>query len=306
MRLSVIVCTYNPTPDILKRCLDDIKKALLHVADAEVIVVDNNSTTPISSLPWLPEIFGEHWKLVVETTQGLTPARIRGIHESRGDLLVYVDDDNFVQADFFEKGIALAERNPHIGAYSGQVKLIFKETPEDWTKPYWGLLVYREFSQDVWSNLPHLTATMPCGAGLYIRREVADFYQRLHREGKRKIQLDRTGKSLFSGGDNDMAACSCDLGMGVGLFHELVLLHYIPENRTKKDYLLKLAQGIAASTVIFKAYRHEYPQSPSLKSRTANVLRGFLKSDTERAFFKAELRGEEEGIKMLAGFSGNK
>jgi hypothetical protein len=129
---------------------------------------------------------------------------------------------------------------------------------------------------------------------------VADYYWNLHHEGKRTVQLDRKGKSLFSGGDNDLAACACDLGMGVGLFHELVLDHYIPASRLERDYLLALTKGIATSAVVFKSFRHEMPQEPSLKTRIANAIRLATMNPTARAFYKAGLDGEAEGRAMLA------
>ena len=39
---------------------------------------------------------------------GLTPARLRGIRESRGELLVFVDDDNVLERDYLEVALALA------------------------------------------------------------------------------------------------------------------------------------------------------------------------------------------------------
>ena len=50
----------------------------------------------------------------------------------------------------------------------------------------------------------------------------------LNQTGKRSFQLDRTGNSLISGGDQDLAACACDLGYGVGVIAALRLTHLIP------------------------------------------------------------------------------
>lgn len=86
-----------------------------------------------------------------------------------------------------------------------------------------GNLVIREFDHNVWSNLPRLPESMPCGAGLCVRRNVALHYLDLHESGKRSFQFDRNGTSLLSGGDNDLAACACDIGLGVGLIASLKL-----------------------------------------------------------------------------------
>lgn len=298
-RLSVIICTYNPAPDIFRKCLRSVAAACGALAP-EIIIVDNNSSDPVSGMEAMEELKGLPHRVLVESTQGLTPARIRGIRESSGELIVFVDDDNFLLPDFFLNGLVIAERNPHIGSFSGQVRLTFETQPEEWTRPYWGMLVHRELNTDLWSNLPHLPDTMPCGAGLFVRRPVAQHYLHLHDSGARAVQLDRSGKSLFSGGDNDLAACACDIGLGVGLFKDLRLDHHIPPSRFTKEYLLRLTEGIYASAIVFKAYRKEYPEAMTARVRWANRVRSLLKGPLEREFFAAQLRGEAEGRRMLA------
>ena len=132
---------------------------------------------------------------------------------------------------------------------------------------------------------------------------MADYYHKLHEEGKRAIQLDRTGNSLFSGGDNDLAACACDLGMGVGLFHELVLDHYIPSFRLTEKYLAALSQGIATSSIIFKSLRNEQPIAMSLKTRMANMVRLAIMTPMARTMYRAGLEGEEQGRRMVKELS---
>lgn len=303
MKLSVIICTYNPKDTVFEKCLNAVREALVDLKEAEVLIIDNNSTTPVEQLPCVGVVADARWRVVVEKEQGLTPARLRGIRESTGDLLVFVDDDNYVRSDFFIQGIKIAEGKPHIGAFSGQVNLVFETEPEAWTRRYWGMLVYRRFEKDVWSNLPHLEASMPCGAGLFVHRNVALFYLNLHLEGKRKVKLDRSGNSLLSAGDNDLAACACDLGLGVGLFTTLWLDHFIPAKRLTKSYLLALAKGIAASTIVFKSFRNEYPVPRTIKNQIADGIRLIMKDNISRDFHRAVLDGEALGRKLLEGNS---
>lgn len=300
MNLSVIICTYNPDETIFNKCLEAISVASVLKKPYEIIIIDNNSTNLFSKRPFVQEFIYKHSaKLICETKAGLTPARLRGITEATGDLLVFIDDDNFIAENFFIKGLDIAKKYQHTGSWSGRVTLEFEEEPASWTKPYWGMLVHRDITDDKWSNLPHLAETMPCGAGLYVRKNVADHYLELHRAGKRSVQMDRNGNSLFSAGDNDLAACACDIGMGVGVFHELKVVHYIPGYRTQKEYLLKLAQGIAASGIVFRSFRGEYPDKLTAKKRIANTIRWLLKASIERQFFKAVLNGEKQGRAIL-------
>jgi glycosyltransferase involved in cell wall biosynthesis len=297
--LSVIVCTHNPRPEVLQRCIASIQSALETIEDAELIVIDNDSDPPVDAIPiGFPKPIAQA-RFVREEKRGLTPARLRGIREAKGDLLVFVDDDNFVRQDFFTQGLALSLKYPFVGAFSGQVHLMFEKDPPEWSYPYHGLLVRRVFDDDKWSNLPNLDETMPCGAGLFVRRRVASHYLFLHDSNQRKIQLDRTGDSLFSSGDNDLAACSCDVGMGVGLFHQLVLDHFIPESRLQRSYLLRLTRGIYCSSVVFKAMRGCLPEPYSFKRELLDSMRLLLMGPLRRAFYREQIKGEREGRLMV-------
>jgi len=298
--LSVVVCTYNPIEQIFSKCLDLVSKACEFARPLEILIIDNNSTNKFSERDYFIKFKDNHQpRCFIELKQGLTPARLKAIQEAKGDILLFVDDDNWLSENFFMEGLYIADQNPHIGAWSGSVKLNFEKEPESWAIPYLGLLVRRDIERDYWSNLPHLAETMPCGAGLYVRKEIAQHYLQLHKNGKRIIQLDRTGKSLFSGGDNDLAACACDLGMGVGVFHQLVLTHFIPAFRVEMDYLLKLAKGISASTVVLQAMRGKMPGTLSLKNKLADQIRLLLKSSIDRKFYTAVLSGQREGAQLV-------
>src|SRR5262249_61148894 len=85
---------------------------------------------------------------------------------------------------------------------------------------------------------------------LRVRRAAARRYVEVHESGKRSSQLDRTGSPLISGGDNDLAACACDLGLGVGVIAALKLTHLIPPERLTADYLARLAEGIHFSSTL--------------------------------------------------------
>ena len=146
---------------------------------------------------------------------------------------------------------------------------------------------------------------MPCGAGLFVRRKVAEQYYYLHQSGKRDIQLDRSGSSLFSAGDNDIAACACDIGLGVGIFDSLLVEHFIPKNRITTDYLLKLAEGIAHSGVIFRSFRGELPKEPTIKTHLANRLRLIMKDKVSKQFQRAVYKGENDARLFLANRKNN-
>jgi len=265
----------------------------------ELLVIDNASAAekvPRPDLSWHPRA-----RLLKEPKLGLTQARLRGIQEAAGELLVFVDDDNVLDPDYLGTAQRVAQQKLFLGSWSGQCRPEFEEPPPDWTRRYWGNLVIRLFDQDVWSNLPRLSETMPCGAGLCVRREVAQHYLHLHEAGKRSMLLDRVGGSLVSGGDNDLAACACDLGLGVGLIAALKLTHLIPPERLTERYLIRLADGIYYSAVVISYLRASEAELASYRVRLRDyVLALAANGMVHRKIRLACLRGRRRGIEFVA------
>jgi hypothetical protein len=300
--LSVVICTHNPRADYFGDTLAGLRAQSLPAGQWELVVIDNRSAEPLAGrtdLSWHPNA-----RILREETLGLTPARLRGIAEAAGELLVFVDDDNVLDPDFLEQALRIARERPHLGAWSGQCRGRFEEPPPEWTRRYWGNLVIRQFDTDSWSNLPRLPETMPCGAGLCVRGEVARHYLALNEQGRRRVQLDRTGDSLMSGGDNDLAACACDLGLGVGLCADLKLQHLIPPGRFTEDYLTRLAYGIHYSAVLLDADRGISHAPRGLAGRIADRLRLLTMKGPDRAILKAAQAGERDAVRALNASAG--
>lgn len=295
--LSVILCTHNPRADYLARCLEALRLQTLSLNAWEFVVIDNRSDEPVADrvdLSWHPVA-----NIVREETPGLTAARLRGIRESRRDLLVFVDDDNVLDRDFLEVAQCTMDSRPFLGSWSGQCRPEFEQQPPEWTRRYWGNLVIREFDRDMWSNLPRLPESMPCGAGLCVRRSVALHYLDLHQSGKRPFQFDRNGKSLLSGGDNDLAACACDVGLGVGLISSLKLIHLISPDRLTEDYLVRLCEGIFCSAVVLDHFRSPESGPTSYKIRWHEPVRALLARGPHRKIQLACLRGRRRGLELV-------
>lgn len=295
--LSAVICTHNPRSDYFARCLAALRDQTLPTHRWELVVIDNRSDEALA--PRLD--LGWHGKarIVREETLGLTPARLRGIRETEGELLVFVDDDNVLDADYLQTALEVAHSMPFLGAWSGQCRPGFEVEPPNWTRRYWGNLCIRVFDQDAWSNLPRMPETMPAGAGLCVRRAVAQRYVELHELGARTIQLDRRGNSLVSGGDQDLAACASQFGLGVGLIARLRLDHLIPPQRLTAAYLTRLSEGIAFSATLLDAYWGTpfAPRSPL--GRGIDLLRLLRIARPHRRLASAAYRGRDRAARLL-------
>lgn len=296
--LSVIICTHNPQPQPFNACLEALKNQTLARDEWELIIIDNAGAPekwPSPDLRW-----HSNARVVREDRLGLTPARLRGIRESAGDLLVFVDDDNVLDPDFLETAARVADERPFLGSWSGQCRPGFSAPPPEWTRVHWGSLVIREFETDTWSNLPRLPESMPCGAGLCVRKHVAEHYLHLHETGARGFQFDRTGNSLLSGGDNDLAACACDVGLGVGIIASLKLTHLISPGRLTVDYLARLAEGIEFSSILLDAKRGRTVRRRGMTGRLADLYRLVRARGPHRRILWAGYRGRDRAVRHLS------
>ena len=285
--LNIIICTHNPNQDYLEKVLKALQDQTLKAENWELLLIDNASDTILSSeidLTWHPQ--SRH---IREEKLGLTPARLQGIKEAVAETLVFVDDDNVLDSDYLEVALQISKDYPFIGAWGGQIKGEFEVAPPDWTKPYLPFLAIREFQEDKWSNLLHQGETTPCGAGICVRKIVAEKYSDIVCNDSKRLGLDRQGKLLMSCGDTDLAFTACDIGLGTGQFKALKLTHLIPANRLTEEYLIKLVEGMKYSQMILDTFRGKLPtlQKTSWNKKLLNYYR-LLKMDAkERRFYKA-------------------
>jgi glycosyltransferase involved in cell wall biosynthesis len=302
--ISIIICTHNPRRDYLDKVLGALQAQTLPFKDWEVLLVDNASSQLLSSgidISWHPNALH-----IREEQLGLTPARLRGIRESQAELLIFVDDDNVLDSDYLEETLRISKEFSFLGAWGGEIRGEFEVSPPDWAKPYLPYLALREFKRDKWSNLLHQHETTPCGAGLCVRKSVANQYLELTYNDQKRLGLDRKGKLIISGGDSDLAFTACDMGLGTGQFTALKLTHLIPANRLDESYLLKLSESMTYSNTIVQAVRGDL-QEIDLQEISVSLLKQKLRecyyfltmSPRERRFQAALQNGRKLAIQHL-------
>jgi glycosyltransferase involved in cell wall biosynthesis len=271
---SVIICTHNPCEDYLRRVLEALNKQTLCKDQWELLLIDNASAEPLSGkydISWHPNA-----RHVREEELGLTPARLRGIREAVGEILVFVDDDNIIDTNYLSVAAQIHSSNPALGCFgAGIIRPEFEITPSADILPFTRHLALRNTQTIIWSNDP-LRRPRPCGAGLCVTKELAIRYHKVISKVDGYSIFDRRGVELFSGGDDEFTFIACQMGLGHGVFPDLCLTHLIPAHRITKKYLLRLREGIAFSSVLLKKrYGIEVfePESePSLLSILKNIF----------------------------------
>jgi len=299
-KASVVICTHNPREDYLRRVLDGLRSQTLPTDQWELLLIDNASQASLSGrfdLSWHP-----HGRHIREEELGLTPARLRGIMESRADVLVFVDDDTVLAPDYLEQALVVEKQWPLVGVWGGSIAPEFETPAPAWCGDQIWRLTIVEVKEDIWSNLREVSATIPCGAGMCIRKSVGLRFVEWCRISEKSNGLGRKGTALSGYEDVDLAHCAMDIGLGTGKSTRLHLTHLVPTSRLTLDYFVRHAEGDAASCMIFCAIRGlpvKEPTASFLKIVKRQIYR--LLSGKPKEFFKIEdahQRGLKRGWKM--------
>jgi glycosyltransferase involved in cell wall biosynthesis len=210
-----------------------------------VLVIDNNSRDHTRTVV---ESFANHRpapRYILETRQGLDYGRNRAIAEARGDLLVLGDDDILVQPDWLRQLTAplAADSARSIGAVGGEVIPYFPQGLPEWVADWHSPLSFRADAG------PLTEKQSPMGANLAFPKWV------FSKVGEFHVGLDRTGKSLFGGGDSEMIRRIHAAGLAVWFAPAASVRHVMPPSRTTFEYATRHAFDSARSRVVDRAGR---------------------------------------------------
>ena len=119
----------------------------------ELLLVDNASKEPLATGKWELSHGNPRGRHVPEAELGLTPARLRGIAESRNQIIVFVDDDNVLAPNYLEQAVEIARKFPFVAAWGGRIDPEFEADPPDWIHRFWTYLALHPVERSYWSNI---------------------------------------------------------------------------------------------------------------------------------------------------------
>ncbi|MEI7597374.1 MAG: glycosyltransferase family A protein [Bacteroidota bacterium] len=128
MKLSIAICTYNRV-DLLEYAIRSVVNQLDN-KDVELLIIDNNSTddTEILSSRYVNDANVLYFK---EESLGLSYARNRAMHESRGIYIAYIDDDAELGDTWVDEALAIIQQYaPDI--YGGPYFPLYKSEKPKW------------------------------------------------------------------------------------------------------------------------------------------------------------------------------
>lgn len=237
MRFSVVICTFN-RERFLPETLESVAAQSFPAQGSELLVVDNASTdrTPDLCAAFASAHPSLHVRYVMESNQGLSFARNRGIAESTGELVVFIDDDVYLDADYLTRLDAHYAADAALMANGTRVKVHYEGSRPDWMSRYLEPLVGHHDFGDVKRAYP--AGKYPVGCSMAFRREAFSAV------GGFRTDLGRKGTSLGANEEKDLFARVRAAGLPVAYLPDVVLTHRIDDRRLDRAYVKRQAVGV--------------------------------------------------------------
>lgn len=228
--ISVVVCCYNAS----KRISDTVYGLVNQSAQKEkyeVIVVDNNSDDYGDLLEVIKKIdLGEcNLKIIREMNLGLSYARNRGVQESKGEYVFFIDDDAVPSSQLIESYIkAIIETKPDV--IGGNILPFFEVKPPSLLdSSIWGQWSIKYFGEtDRWLTDDEYFLGTNIGA----KRSILI-------KNKFDALLGRKGQKLMGGEEWFLGKKKYRRRFVAKAF----VFHKIPEERMKMEYFVRRFKG---------------------------------------------------------------
>lgn len=288
MKLSVIFCTYNREKYIYNAMKSIAEQDFLY-QDYEVVLVNNNSTDSTEKIcnQFQTDYPQVEFRYFMETNQGLSYARNRGVRESLGDILVFVDDDATVFEDYLSSIKRFFESHPDVSACGGPIEPVYEVDKPKWLSHYTEQLLggklYEGEKEKLFSN-----GKYPGGGNSAFRKEVFEKY------GLFNVELGRKGTGLIGAEEKDLYD---RLTRGNEIFYylpQMGIYHYIPEKKLTESHFRELTYSIGKSERI----RTKAVSSGAYRNRILSEIKKWVGSTVLFFIYTVKL-SPSKGWKLL-------
>lgn len=248
--VTLIICTYNGRQK-LERTLQHVLQQQASVA-WELLVVDNASTDGSGAFceVYLTTNAGSvPWRVVREERPGLLQARICGLYAAQYEVVLFCDDDNYLEASYLQTGAVLMQQHQQIGALGGCGRPVFEQEP-----PAWFASCSHSYAVGPQADTDGKLHQVPAevyGAGTFIRKAPL---LRFLEKGFQGFLSGRTGTTLVSGDDVEWCYLLQLAGYEIWYEQRLQFGHLMPANRLQWAYYHTMKTGIAAGAGVLFPY----------------------------------------------------
>ena len=240
MELSIVISTYNNAVSLI-RTLQSVVGQDADKSLWECVVVNNASTDDTTSrfAAFANEYKDINLRMVEEPQQGLSYARNRGIKESKGSFIAFIDDDETINEGFVSAYLD-ASHNHGAFAAAGKVIACYETARPKWMSHYTEKMIANPI--DLGNEVVTITSTVtPAGGNMAFNREIFALY------GGFDTSLGRKGGTLLGGEENEFFSRIRNLGERVYYTPNAIVYHHIPERKLTPEYFDKLSYGVGVS-----------------------------------------------------------
>lgn len=250
--IELCLCTFNPRQDVLRLVLQSIANQTVRADGFRFLLVDNNSTPPLTPALLAPlEAKGLACRLVRESRSGIFHARNRAMRETDQSLILWVDDDTELPTTYVAQCMAIAEAHPEIGCFGGKLLQGPNCRFASWITPIlpW-LAILDRGDAPITNKANHWGLWEPPTAGAVVRRAVIDHYLGFVAQLPKNYSIGQVGnKDLMRGEDSMLMRMAHRVDLACSYQPSLEVVHHIDNRRFKFSYLYRLFYGYGRSYV---------------------------------------------------------
>ncbi|MES2377393.1 MAG: glycosyltransferase family 2 protein [Bacteroidota bacterium] len=248
--VSIIICCYNSSSRLKQTLAYIAKQNTQPNINCELIVVDNASTDDTANFAineWkaLANDVIE-FKIISETKQGQSYARVAGATHAQYEYLIFCDDDNWLDENYVQTVTVLFNKREDIAILGG---LSTAQLEDEAAKPNWFDKFYHSYAVGTASN-PEELVHFVHGAGLAIRRSIF----KMTTDNRPFLLHGRKQNQLTCGEDGEICARVRLAGYKILYTPTLTLTHFLPAGRLTWQYFKKLHAGFALTHGIIDLY----------------------------------------------------
>lgn len=240
MVLSVIICTYN-RGKYLPMVLNSLETQTLPKSEFEILLINNNSPDDTDRIiQEYISISSLRIRYCIEYNQGISYARNRGVNESKGEIIVFLDDDETVEADFLSNIKDFFEDYQDAGITAGPVIPVFETNKPQWLSPYIERAITGKYEKG--NKIKKLPPRDYPGTGhACFRKRLFDQY------GDFKTNLGRKGNSLMGAEDKDFFLRLMNGNENCYYLPGARIYHHIPAEKLTDSFFQKITYAMGKS-----------------------------------------------------------
>jgi len=288
--ISVICCTYNRD-----RVFEDTIRSFLDCGtdgiDHELLLIDNNSTDKTREIG---EGFGARYpgiRYMNEPSQGHPLAKNRGIRESRGEIVAFVDDDVFFVSGWLKALASAFERHPEIACIGGKVVPHFEAERPPWIEDemlwIYGVTRYGDLEKEI--RFPDI----PIGCNMAFRRPVFEKIGDFH------MSLGRKPGILLSGDEDHFLLRAERAGLKTLYAPEVRVSHRVPPARLTRDWVLSRFYWAGVSEIAMKQLGDDPLSRWILTKKTIRMLLCLLRQWRDTVGLLRAKNARNGGVPMI-------